>query len=419
MRTHELHGPGGEVYELTVPDDATADQIADAGRSAVHALTQLAAPGGYVGIDPSGAQPEAPMPTARMDAKPEPPAAAAPPAPTDPGTAGGEAMGQILRDKPAGARPFWTQLPSAIGATVGAGKLARAMPGSWPVKAAAGLVGAGLGGGGVETVQAMLEDKLGLTPSEPGKEPLERGKEAAVTSTLAQALGVVGGGTLRYLGGKVASGAGATGVLEDVIRQGMVIGKGGVTAIRAADGTMRSLTKVLDDPAFLQKLGGAHAQSMTTLARAWWQRASEAGPAALVDAWGALGKAGQSTLFGTLRAPVDAVVKTMAGKGSVTGSIGRAGIPAFMLPGSGKTAAAIATGADLTRNTIAPWLFGQAMTRGGPAVAMSRAVQAAPDVLPWLATGARGATQAGARALVGGSQGQEYRTRPRGARSGS
>lgn len=75
MPIYDLIGPGGEVYDLTVPDGATAQDIANAGRQASRALTALAQPGGFAAVDPSGRQPVQPSPP---PAEPEPATPASP-----------------------------------------------------------------------------------------------------------------------------------------------------------------------------------------------------------------------------------------------------------------------------------------------------------------------------------------------------
>src|SRR5262249_53980366 len=112
---------------------------------------------------------------------------------------------------------------------------------------------------------------------EPQKSTYNRVTDAAIGGGEAELGGQAALGAGNYLFSGAAPAIQATEKLGDLADKAIKIGKGGITVIRAADGSFRSLNTAMTDPNFLEEFGGINPQSAAVMTRAWLKKALEAG----------------------------------------------------------------------------------------------------------------------------------------------
>jgi hypothetical protein len=340
-------------YLVQAPDGGTAtrvlrtDRPPTAGEVAAHAASQGNTFAGFA------------------EAAAPPPAATAPPAEVAP------SLGQRAQHVLLPERSFPSQLPSIGGATLGSygGAALGAMTGPLAPVAVpvASALGAGLGSAAGEAADIGYEYVTGAPPAEPG------GALARITNA-----GLRGAATEGLIGQPLRAGA-------------ALVGRTVMPVARAAEELAPVLRQDLPQGAALLERGIAalapEAADQPTLLRAWWQDVAPQGRQAVIDAWTALGEAGQAQLAGGQRAAMQTVVDTLAaGQAPVPwanlatqGGLAYGGLHWLGYPGAAKVAAAVPVAVE----TVAPKVASRMLLSppgAGFLAALPRAAEAAE---PW------------------------------------
>jgi hypothetical protein len=297
------------AYQVALPDGTTTVRTGGADRPPTHGeLADYAANQGERYLGPVEMSPAIPTGSAPTEAPPTPPPAApaVPPTPAAAPVASPDTFGQQLSRTFLPVRSFASQVPSMVGGfglgTLGAAAGAATGPFAPIAVPLLAMGGAALGSGGLEYLQAKAEQEGGVAPSEAGT-PGERATRAGVR-------GLAGEGVAQGLG---------------LVAQGVKAAAG--PTLRATEALAPTLTRELPpegiaattrvgqlirDPA---QLAAAELtpQGQQTVLSAWWQHHAPAGADAVVNAWDALGEAGQGVLAGPQRDAMSTMVNAMRG----------------------------------------------------------------------------------------------------------
>jgi hypothetical protein len=272
----------------------------------------------------AGVLPSEVVPTSGMvPASYQPPPVAALPAPAPAAPSPG-VLGTLFPP-----RTFASELPSIGGAVLAGGAVAPLMPAAAPFAAGAGSAAGELG-------QVGLEQVMGWPPAEPGP-VTERMGRAYARGVTGEAVAAPVRWGARYAVGAVKPLLEAAEALKPVLSQTL---PETVQAVPDAAGGFRRIGRLLADPAELAA-ANLTPEGRETLLRAWWQRSAPGGPAKVIQAWDALGEAGQRVLAGEQHGAMSTVVEGLRSSGGLPiaemtpGQIARASVPGAALAYAG------------------------------------------------------------------------------------
>lgn len=376
------------AYQVALPDGRTAVRTGGADRPPTYGeLADYAANQGERFLGPVPMSPTTPTGSPPAEAPPAAAPATAAAAPATPQ----QAPSTLLPE-----RSLVSQVPSMVGGLGGAygGAALGALGGPLaPFTVPLGAItGAALGSGGLEYLQAKAEQEAGVPPSEAGT-PGERAFRAGVRG----GVGETGGQALTLGTQAVKAVAGPT--LRAVESLAPTLTR---ELPAEATATTTRVGQLIRDPA---ALAGAELtpQGQRTVLGAWWQHHAADGADAVVNAWDALGEAGQGVLAGPQRDAMGTLVDSMRGGRPLTsltmGDIAQTGgIPAALwhygvIPKEAAIGLGLATKAVrenaprvLTNRTIFDWV--------------SQLPQMARVASPWATLGTRAGGQVAGREVL-------------------
>jgi len=286
-------------FLVKAPDGSTSTQVLRTDRplSQQELANHVAGQGGtFVGY------PEAPPPP--------PPQAAPSPAP---GPSLGARAKQVLLPE----RSFASQLPSIGGATLGGygGAAVGAATGPFAPIAVPffSTVGAGAGSALGEAGELGYEYLTGAQPAEAGS-AWDRMTNAALRGAATE--GLIGQ-PLRWGAGVVSRAvmpaARAAESLAPVLESTAAPTQ--QVLVKAADGTTRTITSLLENPADIPAFVKGAPEAQQALLNGWWQRTAPQGTGEVIASWNGLPRTVQTALAGGQREAVQTVVDTLGASG--------------------------------------------------------------------------------------------------------